>query len=364
MSPDPGPKKRLAFVGAGAIGSYVGGRMAQAGLDVTLIDPWGQHVDMIKRHGVAFSGTEGTSRTDIKALHIHELQSLIAHPVDIAFIAVKSYDTEWATVLIRDYLSTGGFVVSLQNGINEESIAQHVGWGKTMGCVASTIGVSLTEPGHVRRTYQPGGSAHTIFRVGEVHGRITPRVKEVVEMLRTVDSADATTDLWGDRWAKLTANSMHNALAAASGLTHIGIYGERGPRRIAIRLGGEAVRVGRALGFDIASVRGVPVEALERAALGDEDAMRKVEDVMHGWTGRMTEEGRPSTAQDVMKGRRTEIESINGLVVRHAERVGIPVPYQSAILALVRRIERGSLAPSMDNITAMLGGNLQEPPRA
>jgi len=345
--------KHVAFVGAGAMGCYVGGRMADAGINVTVIDPWGEHIDMIKRQGLVLGGTQGSATVRVNALHVHEVQGLVRRPVDVAFIAVKSYDTEWATLLIKQYLSPGGFAVSLQNGINEERIAHHLGWGRTLGCIASTIGVSLAEPGHVIRNYQPGGSAYTIFRVGEVHGRITPRANDIAAMLRTVDSAEVTTNLWGERWAKVIANSMHNGLAAVTGLTHIGIYGQREPRRVAIRLGGEAARVGRAIGYNVESVRDIPLGVLESASLGDDAALAIAEERMLGWTKRMTDEGRPSTAQDVIKGRRTEIDSINGLVVDAAQESRIDVPYQRAMVELVKRIERGDLAPSVDNLIVL-----------
>ena len=340
----------VAFVGAGAIGCYVGGRMALAGIDVTLVDPWGDHVDAIKRNGVTLSGTQGEATARVHALHVHEVQSLLQKPIDVAFVTVKSYDTEWATLLVRDYLATSAFAVSLQNGINEERIARHLGWGRTLGCIASTIGVSLVGPGHAVRHYQPGGASYTIFRVGEVHGRITPRARAVAAMLRAVDSADVTSDLWGERWGKVTANSMHNGLAAITGLTHLGIYSGRESRRVAIRLGAEAVRVGRALGYNVASIRDIPMDMLESAAAGDEQALAATEQRMEAWTARMTQEGRPSTAQDVIKGRRTEIDAINGLVVEAARDARIDVPYQRALLDLVKRVERRMLAPGPENL--------------
>src|SRR4051794_39937860 len=102
-------QKRIAFVGAGAMGGYIGARMAQHGLDVTLIDPWSAHIDAIKQSGVRLDGTEGKSTVRVKAMHLHEVQSLFAQPIDVAFLSVKSYDTEWATVLIREYLAPGGY---------------------------------------------------------------------------------------------------------------------------------------------------------------------------------------------------------------------------------------------------------------
>jgi len=355
MQRDNGSRRdpRVAFVGAGAMGSYVGARIAATGVDVTLIDPWPDHIAAIKERGVDLGGTQGSANVRVQALHIHEVQSLVARPVDIAFVSVKSYDTEWATQLIKQYLAPRGFVVSLQNCINEERIARIVGWGKTLGCIASTIGVSLERPGKVMRTYKPGGAAYTVFRVGEVHGRTTERVQQLAAMLSAVDSTAITNDLWGERWSKLVANSMHNGLAAATGLGHTGVYGQPGPRSVAIRLGGEAVRVGRALGFNLESIRGIPADALEAGAYGDASALRIVGDVIAGWMTRMTDEGRPSTAQDILKGRRTEIDFINGEVVAKAQELGIPVPTQSAILQLVRRVEAGELRPGVEHLAGL-----------
>ena len=78
--------KHVAFVGAGAMGCYVGGRMAGAGIDVTVIDPWGQHIDTIKRQGLALGGTQGSATVRVNALHVHEVQSVVRRPVDVAFV--------------------------------------------------------------------------------------------------------------------------------------------------------------------------------------------------------------------------------------------------------------------------------------
>ena len=93
------------FVGAGAVGSFVGGLISAAGEEVILIDPWPDHVNAIKEGGLQVSGTQGEHHSRPRALHINEVQGLIKSPVDIAFICTKSYDTAWASHLIRDYLS-------------------------------------------------------------------------------------------------------------------------------------------------------------------------------------------------------------------------------------------------------------------
>lgn len=342
--------KRIVFMGAGAVGGYVGGYLAHAGEDVTLIDPWPEHIEYIKQNGIRLVGTQGELAVPVKAMHLHEVQSLFKRPADIAFICTKSYDTEWATMMIKQYLAPDGFVVSLQNSLNEERIASIVGWGKVVGCIASTIGVDCFQAGHVKRNQQPGGSSYTVFRVGEVHGRITPRAQELVRMLGTIDSAKVTTNLWGERWSKLTINAMGNGISAATGLSGKGMIEWETSRRVQIRLAGEAIRVGRALGYELESIRGVPPEKWVAAAEGDPAAQEAVEAAMLTATKRMTDEGRPSTGQDMLKGRRTEIDYINGLIAAKGEEVGIPAPTHAALTRIVKQVELGEIEADPGNI--------------
>ncbi|ETX08653.1 ketopantoate reductase family protein [Candidatus Entotheonella palauensis] len=341
---------RMVFVGAGAVGAYIGGHIARTGEDVTLIDPWPDHIEVIKNNGLQLSGTQGEHNVKVNALHLHEVQSLHKTPVDIAFICTKSYDTEWATMMIAQYLAPTGFVVSLQNSINEERIANIVDWGKTVGCIASTIGVDAYKAGHVVRTIEPGGASYTIFRVGEVHGRITPRVQMLADLLSNIDSAKVTTNLWGERWTKLTMNSMGNGVSASTGLNSKGMTELEMTRRLSIRLGGEAARVGLGLGYELESIRGMPAEKWIAASEGEPAALEEIEGLMLASTKRMTEAGRPSTGQDIIKGRRTEIGFINGLVASKGEEAGIPAPTHAALTEVVGKVERGELEPSPDNV--------------
>jgi 2-dehydropantoate 2-reductase len=134
-------------------------------------------VEAMRAEGMHLYGmTEAENRTvRVNAMHITDAQELAKQrPIDIAFIAVKSYDTVWATRLIRQYLSPDGFVVSSQNCINEERIAAIVGWGRTVGCVVGGgVGVELFEPGHVRRTMLKNPNVVS-FHVGAPHGRFAP----------------------------------------------------------------------------------------------------------------------------------------------------------------------------------------------
>jgi len=340
--------KRIVFVGAGAIGGYVGGHMTRAGHDVTLIDAWPEHVERMRSHGLELAGVTDAERHTVKvnALHLTEVQRLSRErPVDIAFVCVKSYDTEWATLLIRQYLAPDGFVVSLQNCINEERIAALVGWGRTTGCIASLIAAELYEPGRVKRTVPMGGDRHTVFRVGEPHGRITPRMQEVAELLRSVDSAKVTSNLWGERWSKLVVNSMRNGLSAA-----IGLYGNQrdtaeGPRWLSIRLGSQAVRVGQALGYSLERMLGIEPETLALAGEGHRDALAEITDILLEGVKKRSDDQRPSMAQDIAKGRRTETDFINGYVGARGADIGVEAALHNRMNELVKQVERG-LAPA------------------
>src|SRR5690349_11947060 len=272
--------KRIAVVGAGALGGYVGGSLAHLGHDLTLIDAWPENVETIRARGLELDGVTPPERFTVRkanTMHLTEVQSLARTPVDIAFVAVKSYDTRWATELIAPYLSSRGFIVSLQNCLNEETIASIVGWGRVVGIVASLISVDMYEAGRVRRTVAKGGEKHTVFRVGEPHGRITPRVEELVQWLRGIDSTKATTNLWGGRWSKLVQNAMGNPVTAATGLTTPGCSANPAVRRFQIAIAGEGVRVGQALGYQLEKMRGIDPETLARAAEGDEACLAEAE---------------------------------------------------------------------------------------
>jgi len=345
--------KRIAYVGVGAVGGYVAGHLTRAGHDVTLIDPWPEHVEHMRRHGIELTGLTAAERhtLPVNALHITDVQRLVKEKqVDIAFLSVKSYDTEWAVQLIRPYLAPDGFVVSLQNCINEERIAQHVGWGRTVGCIASLIAVELYAPGRIKRTVPLGGDRHTVFRVGEPHGRVTRRVEEVAEMLRAVDSAKVTTNLWGERWSKLVINSMRNGLSAATGLFGNQRDTQEGPRWVSIRLGSEAVKVGQALGFQLEKMLGMEPEVLARAGEGHKDALTEITNVLMDGAKRRADDQRPSMAQDISKGRRTETDFINGYVAARGVEIGVPAPTHARMNEAVRRVERGEVKPSPELI--------------
>jgi 2-dehydropantoate 2-reductase len=348
-------KNKIAIVGAGAVGGYAGAHMVQAGEDVTYIDAWPENVEAIRKDGLRITHIRDVEPFTVKprALHLTEAQQLSKEaPIDIAFVCMKSYDTPWATALIKQYLAPTGFVVSLQNCMNEETIAGIVGWGKTLGSVASSITVELHAPGEVRRAAGKSGSRHTVFRVGEVHGRVTDRAKEVRDLLANADSAMVTENLWGERWSKLVTNVMGNGLSACTGMITRDMVKNDAIRHFSNRLGSEAIRVGQALGYTFDEVSHMDPEMIARSGEGDAEAQRIIDDHRLAEANRPGGgEHRPSMGQDMVKGRRTEINFLNGFVVQKGKEVGIDAPTNAILTDIVLRVERGEMKPDPKHIT-------------
>jgi 2-dehydropantoate 2-reductase len=347
-------KPRIAVVCGGALGGYVSGYLAREGHDLTLVDMWPDHVEAIRRDGLVLTGlTEPENFTSqVNAIHLSDVHDMARAfgKFDIAFVATKSYDTVWATHLIAPYLAPGGFVVSLQNGINEERVAGVVGWGRTVGCIASKIAVELTKPGHIRRNVALGGKEHMVFRVGEPHGRITPRIQQIADMLAAVDSSMVTDNLWGERWSKLVVNAMRNPMSAATGRG--GNANDRDPktRDLSLRLAAEAIQVGQAHGYVLGKIYGMLPEDVVGAVTGNNEARQRCEDMLMKSVATRSDEQRPSMGQDMAKGRRTEIEYLNGLVVAKAHEIGLQAPANAGIVEVVQRIERGEIAASPEAV--------------
>ena len=343
--------KRLLFVGAGAIGSYLGGHLARAGHDVTLIDPWAEQVETIRRDGLAVEGPHEPFVARPTAVHLHEAARL-PRDFEIVFVAMKAYDTAWATQLALRHAAPAGAVVSAQNCWPDPIVASIAGATRSVGLVMSKIGVALWTPGHVERGMEKGqGAGHDVFRVGEHDGRITPRVQELAQMLSVIDGARATDNLWGERWAKLSQNAMSNPLQALSGLGGLEVSSSEVGRTLMIRLAAESARVGLALGHRVPAFGGAPAE---RWADADRRETWEALDRMLTPAAASARNWRASMAQDVAKGRRTEIGEMNGYVMAQGRETDIPTPVSAAIVEAVREVEAGARKQSPQNLELVL----------
>lgn len=339
---------RVCIVGAGAVGGYFGAHMVKAGVDTTFVDAWPENVQAMRINGITVVGMNGAGsvQTPVRALHISDVPQLVSErPFDVAFIAMKAYDTEWATQMILPYLASTGCVVSLQNGINEHAIAAIAGWERTLGCSVSALAAELTQPGHIVRNSPLGDEKKAGVRMGELHGQTTPRATMLAALLSHGDSSKVTQNLWGERWSKLTINAMRNGVCALTGMTGKERDMNQVARDLTIRLGSSCVRVGQALGLSLEPVGGLDLDLLARAE-SDPAAREIVTRMIMEVANSRSDAQRPSMGQDICRGRRTETDYINGLVALRGREVGVDVTCHHRVNEIIKRIEKGEFAPS------------------
>ena len=193
-------------------------------------------------------------------------------------------------------------------------------------------------------------SGHHVFRIGEQDGRITPRVEHVAQLLDVIDGAYATDNLWGERWSKLSQNSMGNAISALSGMGSQDMAQDQRCRLIRIHLAKEAAKVGLALGFNVVEMNRKPASMWADADRGD--VFEELDDYLSTQGGHVN--WLSSTTQDVKKGRRSEIDYMNGLVCLKGMEVALPTPFNDAIVDAMHGIDDGSLKPDPSNVDQIL----------
>lgn len=333
---------RIGIIGAGAIGGVVGGLLTRAGYDVTLFDHWVEHVDEMKQHGLRLSGPLiGDIRVPVEARHIYEVQG-IAEPFDIGMVSVKSYDTEWATHLLNPLVRDDGVVVDMQNGINDERVAAIAGRERTLGCVI-TIGAGMYDPGHCIRT-----DTRTLgFKIGELDGSDSDRARDLAAIYNHVAGSESTTNLWGERWGKLAVNCMANPIAGLSGYGSGEVRAREETRWLCIRIAAEVVQVGRAYGHNIEAVWGIDSQKFVDVANGGDSTELDAELVAGA---QALGAGRPSFLQDVIRGRRVEIDALNGWVVEQGKAVEVATPVNQAVAEVVRSFPVGELRSDPANL--------------
>ena len=324
--------------------------MTLNGEDVTFIDPWEENVETISRDGLTLRRSSGDERVDVNVIHTDDLDELrrSGGQFDILIVAVKSYDTQWATRLMLPFIHDETWVVSPQNGINELQIAPIVGADRMVGCV-TTISAAMMEPGIVTRTDSMAQSLQSqpvSFKVGELNGEITSRVERLAELFEPAGHTVVTDDLWGERWTKMVTNCMANPTAAMTGLGSYDVRANEDSRKLMLKFGIEAVTVGRSMGYNVKNPIGdFTLSDLQVAAT---EGHPELEERFVGPP--QTAPGRPSMAQDVIKSRKTEIDYLNGYVAQVGRQIGVPVHYSDAAVNVIKGIEAGEFEVGLENI--------------
>jgi 2-dehydropantoate 2-reductase len=330
--------RKIAVLGAGAIGSSVSADLTRAGYDVTVIDQWPAQVEALKTTGLHIQMADGDVRAPIRALHLCELASSNLE-FDIVLLAVKSYDCRWLAEFIRPYLKSDGVLVGVMNGMNDDALASIVGRNRTVGCVVE-LSAEIFTPGLVQRNTTHKG---TWFSVGELDGYYTERVKEIQSIMSHVGRCDVTGNIFGAKWTKLIANTMTMGPHGLLGLRNGEAAVLPGMADIAVKLGRESLAVGAASGYRIEPIFGLRAD--EFAGSSDENLVTARDTLMHHVGGR----SRTAPIHDHIKGRRSEMEFITGLVSRKGRELGIPTPFNDAVRELDRQINAGEIPMDPSN---------------
>ena len=332
-------EKNIAVLGTGAIGSSIGADFALAGYNALLIDQWPAHVEAMKAHGLRVTIREEEFQVPVKAFHICELSSL-KQDFDIVFLTCKSNDTRWMVELIKPYLKTDGAVVSVQNSLNDEWITPIIGEERDIAC-AIELSAEVFDPGIVRRNTD---RATTFFALGRLDGTITPLVQEVAELLRSAGRVEISSNIFGAKWTKFILSTMGLALPAIVGMKTSELVQNRDYLDLCAKLGQETVNVGKAFGY--------VMEPILR--LTEEDCANVTEEVLRRLLLNLVSDvgntSRTCVIQDLLKGRTTEVEYLNGLAVKKGREVNVPTPLNEAVDSLVKRMEKGKLKPGISNL--------------
>ena len=300
---------KTVIIGAGAMGSLFGGLLSLSGQEVWLVDVWKEHVDAICSKGLAIE-EKGTTRT-ISVKATTDVRSI--GKADFVLYFVKTYNTEKAVSDSLALEKEDTLFLTLQNGLgNEETICQKIDRKKVILGITGQ-GATLLGPGSIRHA----GWGKTY--VGELDGKMTDRTNQIVQMFcKAGIETEASSHIHDLVWAKLFVNVGINALAAILGLKNGQLLDRPETLRLLETLVSEAVEVARK--------KGVRIEA---------NPVERVKAVIEA-----TRENRCSMGQDLDRKQRTEIDAINGAVVREANRLGIPVPYNQMITDLIKVIEK------------------------
>lgn len=303
---------KIYFLGAGALGCAIGGTLAAAGSEVTLIDPFKAHVDAINRDGLRMK--DGDTQRVVKVRAALDGSGL--EPADLVIVLVKSFHTRSAIEGAKDIVGPDTAVMSLQNGMGHEEILaevvgrEHVLAGKTY------VGGVLLGPGNII-----AGTRGKRTVIGELGGSISKRAKAIAaEFERAELPCEVSDNIMGVMWDKLLINVSTGALSGITGQVYGSLYAVPEIEATAIAAVAEAMAVAKVSGVTL-SIK-APRDAWVMAAEG------------------LPYEFKTSMLQSLEKGSITEIDFINGAVVRNGQKYNVPTPVNQTLVAAIKGIER------------------------
>ena len=304
---------KICILGAGALGSAIGGVLSEAGHEVWLINRGQAHVDEMLQHGLRLREDGIDRQVAVHAATGCEEVGI----VDLAIVLVKSFHTREVITSAKSIVGPDTVVLSLQNGLGHEDIlaevvgADHVLAGKTYA------GGVMLAPGHIL-----AGTRGKETLIGELNGQRSPRVQHIADVFNQAGLATSVSDnILGTMWDKLLVNVATGALGAVTRLTYGDMYAVPEIEACALAAVAEAMAVAQAAGITLSTTE--PRQAWVKASAG------------------LPPEFKVSMLQSLEKGSVTEVDYVNGAVVRWGQKYGVPTPTNLALVACVKGVERG-----------------------
>ena len=331
---------RIAIIGAGAIGSVIGGLLYKAGEDVTLIGRK-SHVDAINHNGLILEGQSGKTVIQVKAA-----ENLDFKP-ELALLTVKAQDVESSIKKVQLFLSSTQ-VVTMQNGVrSDDQVAGLLGKENIISSVV-TFNSQFLEPG--KASYSIPFSK-TALLIGEPFGNKGSRLQTLSTLLNKALGTDIIEDIRAAHWTKLIWN-LQTAVPAITGLSYQDSYQYPEVRELTISLLKEGLKVIKAAGIKTANVPGFPMEPIEAMARESlptaSSLLKKIAESL----GKVPVLG--STLQSIKRGTSTEVDYLNGEIVNLGKKMGIPTPVNSLIVGLVHQVETTGKFLTVDELTQRL----------
>ena len=301
---------KIVIVGAGALGTLLAALLSKTKSDIWILEKDKARANVLSRDGITVEGLSNF-KAQVKATTDHEEIGA----ADLVIISVKSYNTKEASLYAKPLIADNTAVLTLQNGIgNIEVISEVAGAERVLGGVTN-LGATLLGTGKVRYA---GKGETTIGRMDGQMPVVTRSVREIFNKAGL--DTKISRDIKGVLWSKLIINAGINALTALTRLPNGKLVEFEGTRKLMREASAEAVKVAKR----------------KRIKLIYDDPLAKVEAVCEATSANIS-----SMLQDILKKKRTEIDFINGVIVRHGQELGVPVPVNSMLVDLVKSIEAG-----------------------
>ena len=329
---------RIAIYGAGSLGTVLGAYLTDSGTAVDLINRNRAHVEALRRNGAHITGTVD-KRVPVRAMLPEEMSGTY----DVIFLMTKQLNNRETVTFLKDHLAEDGVIVTLQNGIPEDSVAEIVGENRTIGCVVEW-GATMTGPGECMLTSDPSGLS---FHMGGMPGIPEEKIRAVREILEKMCPVEIEENLPGARWSKLLINATFSGLGTVIGGTFGDVTGNTRAREIAVRCMKEVIDVGRAAGVRFAPVQGKDIVSL---FYWKTPAKKAVAKLILPVAMKKHAAIEPSMLQDLKKGKPCEVDAINGVVCEWGKKTGVPTPVNDRIVKIIREIQDGKRETGTGNL--------------